>query len=646
MDYGSILRQQVTDQQQQLRQSDSNRHDIAIVGMACRFPGADNLSEYWELLSSGVDAVDEIPTERWDWRDYYDVDPEAAGKMYNRWGGFLKNIDRFDPLFFRIAPREAELMDPQHRLFLETAWRALEHAGYAGDALVGSNTGVFAGCTNTHYSRRYQLARESDDYYLAALGNWNAALASRVSYFLDLHGPSLLVDTLCSSSLSAMHAACNSIRKKECSAALVGGVNLILTPEHFIAGSKLRAHSADGRCKTFDHRANGFTSGEGVGVALLKPLTAALEDHDTIYAVVKGSAVNHDGQTNGIMAPNPKAQARVVLSALDDADVAADSISYIECHGTGTSLGDPIEIEGLTKAFRSQTQARQFCAVGSVKSNIGHLEPAAGIAGLIKILLGFQHRQIPPSLHYEKPNPHIDFPETPFFVNSRLTQWDSQGPRRAGISSFGLSGINAHLILEEPPESAKNSGDACDAYLLPLSARSEKALTIMVSRYQQHLSNYPEISLADLCWTAAVGNAHHKHRLALVAGTREDFISLLEQLKVIQERPESKLPGVFRGTVTETDLASVHLSAGSRDAVSSINSLEELASSYVKGQAMSWDAINRVGQCRHVPLPPYPFDYVRCWPEDDDPVHGDQAAPMLDRIQQHPFLGRRLGGVV
>jgi len=648
MDYGARLRQQIAESQNVKRQTEKSfGQDIAIIGMACRFPGANDLDEYWKVLSEGIDAVDEIPSERWDWREYYDEDPEAAHKMYNRWGGFIEGIDQFDPLFFKISPKEAELMDPQHRLFLEIAWRTLEHAGYAGNALAGSDTGVFAGCTNSHYSKRYQLAKQSEDYYLAALGNWNAALASRLSYFLDFHGPSLLIDTLCSSALSAVHAACNSLRRKECSVALAGGVNLILVPEHFIAGSKLKAHSPDGRCKSFDHRANGFTSGEGVGAVLLKPLSVALDDHDTIYGLVKGSAVNHDGRTNGIMAPNPKAQARVIGNALQDAKISADSITYIECHGTGTALGDPIEIEGLSQAFRMHTRENQYCAVGSVKSNIGHLEAAAGIAGLIKVLLAFQNKKIPASLHYEKANPHINFEKSPFFVNTSLSSWKSQGPRRAGISSFGLSGINAHLILEEQPNLTSVPSANNNVSLLPVSARSEDALMELLGRYRRHLEKHPEYSLADICWTASVGNAHHKHRIALITMTREEMWNLLNQCCLKGKQSGFYFPGVFHGVVAEADIINVHQVSNDGGTMQGRGLIEQAATNYVSGQAVNWRAINHGNTLRRIPLPPYPFEYVRCWAGEGEM---EQKKPQSQKklpcmISKHPLLGRRLGAV-
>ena len=369
--------------------------EIAIIGMACRFPQAPDLQSYWELLRQGGNAVREVPPDHWDWRKHFDENQQSENKSYSRWGGFLDQIDQFDPGFFNVSPREARLMDPQQRLFLEVAWETIEHAGYPAEKLAHTNVGVFVGCSNNSYYERIAPTLTLADHS-AGIGNQKAIIANRVSFHLNLRGPSILIDTMCSSSLVATHLACQSLRQGECSAAIVGGVNVLISPEYFVGMSRLKALSPDGSCKAFDHRANGIALGEGAGAVMLKPLSRAIEDGDTIYAVIKGSAVNHGGQANGMTAPNPQAQARLVRDALDAAKVSPQTITYVEAHGTGTPLGDPIEIEGLTEAFRQDTDQLQFCAIGSVKTNIGHLEPAAGIAGLIKVVLSMQHQQIPP----------------------------------------------------------------------------------------------------------------------------------------------------------------------------------------------------------------------------------------------------------
>jgi natural product biosynthesis luciferase-like monooxygenase protein len=501
--------------------------DVAVIGMSCRFPQAPNLQAFWELLRDGKDAVTEVPLDHWDWRPFYDSDPDAGDKTYSRWGGFLNDIDKFDPTFFNISPREARLMDPQQRIFLEVAWETCEHAGYSPERLAEREVGVFVGCSNNSYYHRIAHALTVADH-AAGIGNQNAIIANRVSFFLNLHGPSLLIDTMCSSSLVAVHLALQSLRQGECELALAGGVNILLSPEYYVAMSRMKAHSPDGRCKAFDHRANGIVFGEGAGAVLLKPLSSALADNDAIYAVIKGSAVNHGGQTNGLTAPNPNAQARLISRALEMAGATADTISYVEAHGTGTSLGDPIEIEGLTKAFRQHTDRKQFCAIGSVKTNIGHLEPAAGISGLIKVILSMQQGQIPPTLHFEKANPLIPFEESPFRVNSELRSWETQSMRRAAVSSFGIGGSNAHVVLEEAPSvSARVIEDTRPLRVLTLSAQSENALRQLAGRYAEHLANHPAQDLRDICFTANTGRVHFAHRLAVTVETAERVVRQL-----------------------------------------------------------------------------------------------------------------------
>jgi natural product biosynthesis luciferase-like monooxygenase protein/amino acid adenylation domain-containing protein/non-ribosomal peptide synthase protein (TIGR01720 family) len=504
--------------------------DIAIIGLACRMPGAGNLASYWNLLCKGRDAVTEVPADHWDWRAHYDSDRTANNKTYSRWGGFLSNIDLFDATFFNISPQEARLVDPQQRIFLETAWETLEHSGYSPESLALERVGVFAGASyNGYYQRIAQGLTQSD--HSAGVGNQNAIIANRVSFFLNLHGPSMLVDTMCSSSLVALHLACQSLKTGECSFALAGGVNILLSPENYVAMSRMNAHSPDGRCKAFDHRANGIVFGEGAGAVLLKPLARALEDRDTVYAVIKGSAINHGGQANGLLAPNPEAQAQLVRRALDAARVSASSISYVEAHGTGTALGDPIEVEGLSRAFQRDTANRQFCRIGSVKGNIGHLESAAGIASVIKVVLSMQHRQLPATLHFEKLNPMIPFADSPFLVNTELSAWNPTGDvRRAGVSSFGIGGSNAHVILEEAPlqRGKKRAEQSRPGHLLALSAKTDSALRILAGRYADFLEENPAASLSDLCFTANTGRSHFSRRLAIPANSIEMLRTKLE----------------------------------------------------------------------------------------------------------------------
>jgi natural product biosynthesis luciferase-like monooxygenase protein len=502
---------------------------IAVIGLSCRFPEAPGPAGLWDILVQGRDVVTEVPGDHWDWRAVFDSNPDAENKTYSRWGGFLRDIGLFDAAFFNVSPREAKLLDPQQRLFLEVAWEALEDASYPPESLANQQVGVFVGASyNGYYQKIVAGLKQSD--HSAGVGNQNAVIANRVSFAFNLHGPSVLVDTLCSSSLVALHLACQSLRSGECSAALAGGVNILLSPENYVAMSRMKAHSPDGRCKPFDHRANGIVFGEGAGALLLKPLRSALVDGDNIWAVIRGSAVNHGGQANGLLAPNPQAQAQVVRQAIEAAGISASSISYVEAHGTGTALGDPIEVEGLTKAFLVDTERRQFCRIGSVKSNIGHLEAAAGIAGIIKVILAMRHRLLPATLHFEKANPMIAFEKSPFVVNTELCAWDSTEPRRAGVSSFGIGGSNAHVILEEPPVTERQSA-ATDrpGHVLTLSAKSKTALEAKARQYSGFLQASRQVDAGDLCFTANVGRSHFRHRLAVSAYSVTEFQNKLQQ---------------------------------------------------------------------------------------------------------------------
>jgi acyl transferase domain-containing protein len=539
---------------------------IAIIGMGCRFPGdADTPEGFWDFLSAGGDAIREVPQDRWDVDAFYDPNPEAPGKMSTRWGGFLSGVDLFDAGFFGISPREAERMDPQQRLFLAVAWEALEAAGQTIDRLAGSATGVFAGVCNSDYPRLQFNEYDRINAYSAA-GGAHSIMTGRLSYFLDLRGPSVAVDTACSSSLVAIHLAVQSLRSKECNLAVAGGVNLVLLPQSSISLSKAGMMAPDGRCKTFDAQANGYVRGEGCGVVILKRLSDAIADGDPILALIRGSAVNQDGRSVGMTAPNLLSQQAVIREALANAGIAPSQISYVEAHGTGTSLGDPIEVEALTAVVGHPRASEQACAIGSVKTNIGHLEGAAGIAGLIKVVLCLQHEAIPPHLHFKQLNPNISLKGTPFVIPLRVRPWLSgPDPRVAGVSSFGFSGTNAHVILEEAPRAGFESKSPPEqiediavarAHLLPLSARSPEALQSSARCYRSWLSDRESlatVSLPDVCYTAGVRRSHHSHRLSLVTSSFEDLIDRLDgflQGKVIPGiAAGSKAPGERPGLV-------------------------------------------------------------------------------------------------
>ncbi len=521
-----------------LKSSENARHEpIAIIGMGCRFPGgADNPQAFWQRLRSGYDAITEVPAERWDVEANYDPTPAMPGKLYTRAGSFLSQVDEFDAQFFGISPREAVSMDPQQRLLLEVCWEALEQAGYASQRLIGSATGVFVGVTANDYSR---LCMESGDIagldvYFAS-GNPFHTMAGRVSYALGLQGPAVALDTACSSSLVAVHLACQSLRLEECDLALAGGVNLILSPEGTILTCQARMLAPDGRCKTFDAAADGYVRGEGCGVVVLKRLRDAQAAGDTVLALLLGSAVNHGGRSGGFTVPNGPAQQALLRQALQAARVAPEEVQYVEAHGTGTALGDPIEVGALGAVFGPKRPAAQPLLVGSVKTNLGHLEAAAGIAGLIKVVLALHHEEIPPHLHCHNPNPHIAWAELPIDIPTTRRPWPSGGSRRrvAGVSSFGVSGTNVHVVLAEAPLCAPvQKVFERPLYLLRLAAKTEAALRALASRYAQHLVDHPDVPLADACFTANTGRLENPHRAAVVG---ENPVQMMKQLQALAQ---------------------------------------------------------------------------------------------------------------
>ncbi|MDZ8033650.1 SDR family NAD(P)-dependent oxidoreductase [Nostoc sp. DedSLP04] len=536
------------------KSDDSNA--IAIIGMGCRFPKAENPEAFWQLLHQGIDAISEVPRSRWN-----------ASNSQVRWGGFLEQVDRFDPQFFGISPREAESIDPQQRLLLEVTWEALENASQAPDRIAGSHTGVFIGISNNDYSQL--LLNYADGNTYSATGNALSIAANRISYLLNLRGPSWAVDTACSSSLVAVHQACQSLNQGECQMAIAGGVNLILTPQLAIAFAQANMMAKDGRCKTFDAKADGYVRGEGCGIVILKRLSDALRDGDNILATIQGSAVNQDGRSNGITAPNGLAQQAVIQQALVNAGVLASQITYVEAHGTGTSLGDPIEVNALKAALMLDRSPDRACWLGSVKTNIGHLEAAAGIAGLIKVVLCLQHQEISPNLHLDRINSLISLAETPLSIPLQPQQWlEEKEPRFAGVSSFGFGGTNAHVILAAAPSNFRlpildfrfDNADRNpkskiqnpkSLHLLTLSAKNEAALRELVESYQVFLSSNSQTSLADICFTANSGRSHFDYRLAVIA---ESVVQLQEKLKTtefvnikVHSKKSAKIAFLFTG---------------------------------------------------------------------------------------------------
>jgi acyl transferase domain-containing protein/acyl carrier protein len=502
---------------------------IAIIGIGCRFPGSSGPEEFWQSIRDGVDAITEVPASRFDLNEVYDRDPTIAGKINTRWGGFVEQVDQFDPQFFGISPREAARMDPQQRLLLEVASEALEDAGQAPEKLAGGQVGVFIGISNNDYGRIQFSDLSRIDAY-AGTGNALSIAANRISYLLDFRGPSIAIDTACSSSLVAVHIACASLRNGESTLALAGGVNLILSPAITMNFTKAGVMAPDGRCKTFDSGANGYVRSEGAGLVVLKPLSRALADRDPIYAVIRGSAVNQDGRSNGLMAPNPLAQEAVLREAYRSADVSPGEVQYVEAHGTGTLLGDPIEARALGRVLADGRAPGRLCAIGSVKTNIGHCEAAAGVAGLIKVALALKHAEIPASLHFQEPNPHIPFDELPIRVQTKPSPWSREsGPALAGVSSFGFGGTNAHVVLQQAPESPVEHREihGSKSYLLPLSARSPEALRAVAQITQQFLAS-TDLSLHDICYSAGARRSHHDYRMVVTGDSPQQLGEGLE----------------------------------------------------------------------------------------------------------------------
>ena len=493
---------------------------IAIIGMGCRFPGgANNPDLFWQLLHDGVDATTEFPKDRWDIEKYYDADPNKLGKIYTRKAGFLQNIDQFSPDFFRISPREAEDLDPQQRLLLEVCWEALENSGQVPEQ--ASKTGIFVGIGQNDYAQLkfYANAPEQIDTY-DGTGNGFCFASGRISYVLGLQGPCMAIDTACSSSLVTVHLACQSLRAGESDLALAGGVQLMLSPEVSIFLSRAKALSPDGHCKTFDAAADGYGRGEGCGMVVLKRLSDAIADGDNILALIRGSMVNHDGASSGLTVPNGQAQQALIRQALKNAQVQAADVSYVEAHGTGTALGDPVEVKALGAALGDERTVPLM--IGSVKTNIGHLEAAAGIAGLIKIVLSLQHEEIPAHLHFKQPSPHIPWDKLPVEIPTVPTKWSSlDKPRIAGLSSFGISGTNAHIVLEEAPKIDSSSDNFVERplHLLTLSAQTETALKQLAQSFTLNI----EAKIADICFTANVGRSHHDYRLSLATDSVPDM---------------------------------------------------------------------------------------------------------------------------
>ena len=642
---------------------------IAVIGMACRFPGAGDIDIFWGNLKNGIESISKFSDQELE-------ESGIARKIYSqpayiKKGFIIDDEDKFDASFFGYSPREAEGMDPQHRLFLETAWKALEDGGYPPGEYHGS-IGMFAGSKISTYLLN-QLDERKSLYgaiagYQALIGNDKDYLVTRASYKLNLKGPSVAVQCACSTSLVAIHFACESVLSGECDMALAGGVSMSVPQKTGYLYQEGMMLSPDGHCRAFDEKARGMMPGNGVGIVLLKDYEKALQDNDHIYAVVRGTAVNNDGSNKtGYTTPSVEGQSKVIREAISIAEIDCESISYVETHGTGTELGDPIEIESISEVFKAETDKKGFCAIGSVKTNIGHLDTAAGVASFIKTVLALQHAKIPPSLNFSKPNTKINFETTPFFVNTQLSEWQANGtPRRAGVSSFGFGGTNAHVILEQAPErSFGTQGTAHPLHLLTLSAKTPDALKKQIQNYNLFLNNN-DFSIDNVCFTANTGRSHFQYRFAAIATSTDDLrLQLSAAAKginsstffkgVADKHIKTEVSFDLSGQSNETDRLT-DICAGShvlksryrlllsrKDKNEYMSVLSALGNLYVRGANIDWEAFYHDGKFYRVSLPTYPFERKRHWREKQH-----RRADAISFVEDSdgtdiPFMGRQVG---
>lgn len=610
------------------------KDDIAIIGISGRFAESASVEELWEHLVHGNDLIREV--SRWDLSRYYD-----QGKEYCNYGSFIEDIDQFDPRFFNITGLEAAYMDPQQRIFLEESWKALEDAGYAGAGIRGKDCGVYVGCGPSDYTQWIDDNPPAQAFW----GNASSILPARISYYLDLHGPAIAVDTACSSSLVAIHMACQGLWTREIDMALAGGIFIQTTPNFYVYSNRANMLSPTGRCHAFDDRADGFVPGEGAGVVILKRLEEAVADGDYIYGVIKGTAVNQDGFTNGITAPSAKSQERLEQTVFDRFGIHPENIQMVEAHGTGTQLGDPIEYKALNRAFANYTDKKSYCALGTIKSNLGHTQYASGVAGVLKILLSLQHRQMVPSLHYEHGNMNIKMDDSPFYVNTSFKEWSvPQNTKRcAAISSFGFSGTNAHMVIEEAPEMKRRSAPA-SGYLIVLSARTEEQLQQQARQLSAYCKKKSDSDLGNMSYTLLLGRKHLDYRLACIVSHPHELTTILDHW-LETGRTAHMYVSVLNGAEVNDDQ---ELKRHGNECIAKcidennktlfVRNLSTVAELYVQGYGLDYHQIFANGGYSRIPLPTYPFGKERFWVPQKQPVsHVDTVVPssLKDGMNDH-----------
>lgn len=588
--------------------SEISTKDVAIIGIAAKLPKAECVDGFWNNIKEGVDCITNIPlTREKDIRQYYDKTVYSHKDIEYSLGGYLNRIDEFDYTFFNLSPKEASTIDPVQRLFLQTAIEAIEDAGYGGARIEGSNTGIFIGHeSDDPFDYKHYLANLDINYLNTGVtGNLTSIIGGRLAHYLDLKGMTLSVDTACSSSLVSVHLACESLRHKKVDMAIVGGVRINILP---IKGRlDFGVTSSHGRTRAFDADADGTGSGEGAITMVLKPLHRAIADRDNVYGVIKGSAVNQDGRTIGISAPNPYAQQEVIQKAITDAGIHPETITYIEAHGTGTRLGDPIEIEGIQKAFSQYTSKKQFCGIGSVKTNIGHLDNLSGLAGLLKATLMLKHKELVPTLHFDCPNDKIDFTRSPVYVNTKNIPWEPDcSIRRCGVSSFGFSGTNCHMVLEEYIPKDHQLLDKKSKYLFLLSAKSKEALKELLRKYLDYFidNKITEDKLGDICYTLSTGRWHYPYRIAIIVKEVGELVNHLRQLS--QETDLHNAMMLYDYNSDDKKIDNSHITNGS-------DNLGEIRMQYLSGKEISFDKLYQKSLHKKISLPTYPFEKHRCW---------------------------------